>query len=118
MDQTNSKHTVQGNQLIIDGSVIPFKFSIAQVIEVENMLVVRLEVPVKVTYNENVFGVIIAEKKIKWQIEKWKYNAKMESCPFVGINLVDDQLILSNWCDTYLVVEPQTGKVLKDGYTK
>lgn len=118
MNQTNSKYTVKGNQLIIEDAVIPFDFPIAQIIEMSDMLIVRLDKPIDVVYNENVFGVSIAEKKIKWQIEKREYNAKRASCPFVEIRILENQLILHNWCDTYLVVEPQTGKILEEGYSK
>lgn len=118
MNQTNNTYTLQGNQLIIGDTAITFDFPIAQVIEMKGMFIVRLDNPINAVYNENVFGVSTTEKKIKWQIEKREYNAKLASCPFVWINFLDDQLILNNWCDTYLVVEPQTGKILKEGYTK
>ena len=117
MDQT-SRHIVEGNQLIIEDVAMSFDFPIAKVIEMEGMLIVRLDKPINVVYNENVFGVSIAEKKIKWQIEKRSYDPHMKSCPFTEIRIFENQLVLYNWCDTYFVVEPQTGKILKEGWSK
>jgi hypothetical protein len=118
MDQNDSKCTIRGNQLLIGNSIITFDFPIVQVIEVTGMLVLRLEVPVKVIYNENVFGVSVVEKKVKWRIAKKTYKPNLKSCPFVGIKLLEGQLILYNWCDTYFVLDPLTGEILKEGWTK
>jgi hypothetical protein len=116
MDQSNSKYTVHGKQLIIDDSEIPFDFPIAQVIEVEGMLIVRLEIPVTVIYNENVFGVGVAEKKVKWQIEKKKYSN--EQCSFTYIRIFKNELELINWCSVYFIVDPLTGNILREGWSK
>src|SRR5207237_9835952 len=88
MKQTNNNYFVKSNQLLIGDAAITFDFPIAQLIEVEGMLVVRLDNPINVVFNENVFGVNIAEKKIKWQIEKREYNVKTASCPFVWIRIL------------------------------
>jgi hypothetical protein len=116
MNQINAKYTVKGNQLIIEDAVIPFDFPIAQVIEVEGILIVRLEPPVTVIYNENVFGVSIAEKRVKWQIEKKKYSN--EQCSFTYIQILENELQLINWCSVYFIVGPLTGEILRDGWTK
>jgi hypothetical protein len=118
MNQVGNRYSIKENRVMVGDNEMPFNFSIEQAIEVEDMLIVRLEIPITKVYNENVFGISLAEKKIKWQIEKREYNVKRASCPFVWIRTLDDQLILNNWCDTYLVVEPQTGKILEEGYSK
>jgi len=118
MDQSNNKYTIQGNHLIIGDNTIPFDFPIAQVIEIEGMLILRLDKPIDVVYNENVFAVSIAERKVKWQIEKKSYDPHVKSCPFTEIRIFENQLVLYNWCDTYFVVDPQTGKILKEGWSK
>lgn len=113
MDQDNSKYMAQGNQLVIGDSIIPFDFPIAQVIETEGMLIVRLEKPFRTIYNENVFGVNLAEKKVKWQIAKLKYTTGQVDCPFIDILIFEGKLRLNNWCSIYLIVDPLTGEVLE-----
>lgn len=113
MNQSNSKYTVHGKQLIIDDSGIPFDFPIAQVVEMSDMLVVRLEKPFKTIYNENVFGVSFAERKIKWQIAKLKYTTGEGDCPFIHISIFEGKLRLNNWCSIYLIVDPLTGEILE-----
>jgi hypothetical protein len=118
MNQINTKYAVKDNQLTIEDTLIPFDFPIAQVIEVEGMLIIRLEIPVTVIYNENVFGVSVAEKKIRWQIEKRNYDPHMKSCPFIEIRIFEGELRLNNWCSVYFIVDPLTGEILKDGWTR
>ena len=114
---------IQKNRLIIDDiSEIIFDFPIRESIEIGDMLIVYISFYDKITPpEENVFGVNLSERKIKWQIEKRKYPtggySKMR-CPFVGIKLIDKELWLYNWCDTRLKVDPLTGKVLEQQETR
>jgi|GEM_PF-3348868 len=116
MDQSNNRYTIEGNQLKIGDSVLEFKFPIVQSLEISGMLILRLEVPIKTIYNENVFGVSMVEKKIKWQIDKRRYSN--ENCPFTYISLFNDELTLINWCSIYFTVSPLTGAILKEGFSK
>jgi hypothetical protein len=75
------------------------------------MLIIRLESPRDVVFNENVFGVNLEEKKIKWQIANLRYDTGVD-CPFVGVKFSDGQLYINNWCDIYLIVDPLTGEIL------
>lgn len=115
MDQS-SRYTVKGNQVIIEDVAMPFDFPIAKVIEMEGILIVRLDKPINVVYNENVFGVSIAEKKVKWQIEKRKYSH--EQCSFTYIRIFKNELELINWCSVYFIVDPLTGNILREGWSK
>lgn len=113
MGQINNRYTVKGNQLVIEGTVITFDFPIVQVVEMFNMLIVRLEKPFRTIYNENVFGVSLAEKKVKWQIVKLKYITGEADCPFIDILIFEGKLRLNNWCSIYLIVDPLTGDILE-----
>ena len=77
MKQENSKYHIQENKLIIGDSEIIFDFPIKDSIEIGDMLIVYLDLYDKVIpLDENVFGVSLAERKIKWQIEKRKIIKK------------------------------------------
>jgi hypothetical protein len=112
MNQT-SRYIVKGNQLIIEETAITFDFPIVQVVEVSDMLVIRLEKPFRVIYNENIFGVNLDEKKVKWQIAKLKYSTGESDCPFIDILIFEGKLRLNNWCSIYLIVDPRTGEILE-----
>jgi hypothetical protein len=113
MSQHNGLYTARGNQLLIEEAVITFDFPIVQVVEVSGMLIVRIEKPFRTIYNENVFGVSLAEKKVKWQIAKLKYSTGEVDCPFIDILIFEGRLRLNNWCSIFLIVDPFTGEILE-----
>lgn len=112
MNQSNNGYSKNGNILTIDDVEIPFKYEINNVLEVANMLIVFLKSPRETVFNENVFGVSLPDKKIKWQIAKLRYETGVD-CPFVDGKYYDGQLYLHNWCDIYLIVDPLTGEILE-----
>jgi len=113
MKETDKRYTIKWNQLLIGDTVITFDFPIVQVVEMSGMLVVRLEQPFRTIYNENVFAVSLAERKVKWQIAKLKYTTGEGDCPFIYISIFEDRLRLNNWCSIYLIVNPLTGEILE-----
>jgi hypothetical protein len=111
-----NEYSIQGNKAVIGNSELVFDFPIADSLEIEGMLIVLLSIPVDVQYNENVFGVSIVDKKVKWQISKKQYiPAYKQQCPFVSIVSYEGKLRLNNWCSVYFIVDPLTGKILKEG---
>jgi hypothetical protein len=119
MSEKADKYLIQGNKLIIGSKEIDFNFPIDSCIEIEDMLIMLLSIPVNTQYNENVFGVSVSSKEIKWQIEKRRYiPAYKQQCPFVSIVVNQGELRLNNWCSVYFIVDPSTGKILKEGETR
>ena len=104
----NNKYYIEQNELIIDNNRIIFDFPINEVIEIGDMLIVYLDLYNEVIpLEENVFGVSLLEKEIKWQIGKRKYptGGRLKArCPFVGISFKDNKLRLYNWCSTILIM--------------
>jgi hypothetical protein len=120
MSQIENKYRVKDNKLIVGDCLILFDFPIKDVVEISEMLIVRVESPMGKIYNENVFGVSLSEKKIKWQIEKRskKYPGLAKDCPFIEVFVSENKLRLNNWCSHYLIVDPLTRKVLGEGETR
>ena len=117
----NKRYRIEGNSLYIDDVRIPFEFLIEDHVEIKNMLIILLSIPVNLKYNENVFGVSLLERKVKWQIGEGKFaNEKYSNlhCKYNSVTINGERLILNNWCDTYLVVDPITGKILEKGETR
>jgi len=64
MNKVSDRYSIRENILAVGDTEIVFDFPIVQVVEMSGRLVVRLEKPFKTIYNENIFGVSLAEKKI------------------------------------------------------
>jgi hypothetical protein len=112
------QYSINGNILIVGNVTHSFQFSIDSYLEIEGMVVVLLEIPPKVRYNENVFGVSLLDNHV-WQITKIEhYPDYKQMCPFVGLGLKDGNLRLNNWCDKYFIVDPWTGKILEEGISR
>ena len=113
----SDKYIVQINKLIIFNTEIIFDFPIKEVIQIEDMLIVYLDLDdMVISLEENIFGVSLSKKEIQWQVEKRNFPKggylKMH-CPFTGISYSSNKLYLYNWCSTYLIVDPTSGKVLE-----
>jgi hypothetical protein len=118
MGNISNRYTISNNVLRIGAIRHSFKFPIEDWLETEDMVIVLLDVPLKVQYNENVFGVGLVDNRI-WQIEKKQYPPGYRNqCPFVSIVIYEGQLRLNNWCSKYLIVEPLTGKIIEEGDSK
>lgn len=111
--------TIEGINLIISthDSVknVQFPFEVKQVESFETVLIVRLKIPVGTTFNENIFGVS-SDGKILWQIKKMKYV--YNDSPFTGMVRAGSNIKLCNWDGTDLIVNPETGEIIQEGYSK
>jgi hypothetical protein len=110
------KVEVKSGILNINNKIVTFKFEVAQFIQLDKLIIVRLKVPVDIIFNENVFG-LNEEAKIIWQIEHKDFIHK--NSPYTNIRLLDNgQIRLSNWDGTQLIVEPLTGDIIKEDWVK
>ena len=116
MNQSNGRYILSEREVKIEDSVIMFDYPIIEFVEVSDMLIVRLEKPLNIIYNENVFGISLREKKVKWRIAKRDYI--LNDCPFIKIRMFEGQLVLINWCSFYLYANPLNGEILEEGFTK
>lgn len=83
--------------------------------EINDIVIVRLDIPLGVIFNENVYAVT-ADGKILWQITKMSHV--YEDCPYANMLVKEGNIELYNWDGTILLVEPATGEILEKGYTK
>jgi hypothetical protein len=116
MIRISNKYSIQEHKLIFEDSEIIFDFLIGDCLEIGDMLIVLLAIPVDRQYNENVLGVNLIDKQIKWQISKQQYiPAYNQQCPFVSIRIFQGEVRLNNWCSVYFIVDPITGTILRKG---
>jgi hypothetical protein len=117
----NSTFKIEKNKIIFSDTEIEFEFEIDYCITMGDKLIVLLTIPISIKYNENVYCVSLSQKKVLWQIAKRKY--KMEPytsihCKYNGIATYDNKLRLNNWCDAFIIVDPENGNVLDEGTSR
>jgi len=114
MSEDLMQYIIKKNTLIVGNVTHSFQFPIDSYLEIEGMLIVLLDIPPQVQYNENVFGVSLVDNHI-WQIAKTEHHpVYKQMCPFVGIGLQEGNIRLNNWCNKYYIVDPWTGKILEE----
>jgi hypothetical protein len=112
-------YRIEGNKLITSkGEPITFEHTIKQSLLVNDTIVVVLETPPKIVYDRNVFA-FNTNGDFLWQIGAAEFFYKGKDCPYVGATANEQgQITLSNWCDTAVVVDLITGKILSKYNTK
>ena len=109
----------KNNKLIIsidsDKKLVEFKYEIKIIQKFDDCIIVMIEPPMKVIFNENVFGVSY-DGKILWQIEAVKHVHK--DSPYTWIGHKNDLLEIYNWDGSLYLVNPKTGKVLNEKFIK
>ena len=114
--QEVTEHTVTGKKIIFhDGKVVDFEFPIAKTVACGECLVVLLDVPIGMKFNENVSG-IDCNGRVLWQIEKKKYV--YEDSPYTEISQKEGNIVLYNWDGLEIVVDPKTGRIVEEKYGK
>lgn len=116
----NIKYHVNENLITVvrvDGSEtsVGTNWPIAEVIMVGEIIVVRTSPPLGSCDNENVFAVN-ADGEMVWTVPTRKYI--YPDSPFVGIVAFENNVKLLNWDGTELIVDPQSGRILKEAYGK
>lgn len=94
-----------------DGVNISFTNRIIQHLQSDNILIVLIGYKsADKDVNENVFGISLKEKNVKWQIK----NQTENDCPFNYIDITKTgEIALRNWCPYAMIINPQTGEVLR-----
>lgn len=97
---------------ISESATLEFDYSISEVVELSDMLIVLLEVPATESMMENVFGVSKAGH-IVWQIEPRPDLMADPVNRYTEISAPNEgRVMLGNWCGIGVEIDPHTGKVI------
>ena len=111
-----TSYRVKKNRIEFDArSTLRFKYPIAELIEFDDVIVVRLEIPARAKYNENVFG-ISENGDLLWQVPSLPRLAK--NAPYIGIGRDGDFARLNNWDGMVYWLAPKSGTVVKEIFGK
>ncbi len=114
--EPTDKYSYEGCLLQLKGRrQLQFDYPIGEVLEFGEVIVVRLEVPVGTVYNENVFGVS-CDGKVVWQVEKREW-VRRES-PYTGLSRKEKMVCLYNYEGFLVCLDPFTGQVIKEEFTR
>lgn len=113
---TSPDYRVLGKSLEVAGKAcVEFDHPVSDVVRVNDVLVVALDVMARAIYPRNVFGVSITGQ-ILWQIPDLQPNEG--DSPYVGLVALSDSVLANRWDDFHVWLEPLTGKVLKQEWSR
>ena len=113
-------YIVNGNVITFEnGYSVDFEHPIKETLDVGKVVIITVRPSSGIIYNHNVFTFSLTGDFL-WRIGDVKlYYWGSNNCPYIGAELNDEQeLILFNWCDTAVVVNHETGEVLRTWQTK
>jgi len=107
------------NITLSNGYSLDFEYPIKKVLQVGCTVIILIEPPASIIYNHNVFAFSITGDFL-WRIGDVKfYYWSSGNCPYIGLIVNNDgDLLLFNWCDTAVIVNPLTGEVVRTYQTK
>jgi hypothetical protein len=111
-------HRVVDNSLFVSSNgsgetEVQFAWPIAEVLDFDDVLVVRVDPEPGSKDNENIFGVD-AIGAIIWKVPARKYI--YDDSPYTGAMKAGKDIKLFNWDGTELLVNPSTGGVVQETY--
>jgi outer membrane protein assembly factor BamB len=116
MSAPADRFKVEDGKVVFDsGKVGSFNYEVAEALGFETAVVARLEVPVGVVLNENVYG-LDYEGRMLWQVPVRKHV--YTDSPYTKITRSGDAVVLSNWDGLELTLDPETGRVLGESHGK
>ena len=105
----NDPYTTRGSEIhFSNAAIVTFPYPIAESLLFDDVLVVRLKIPLDTIYNENVFGIHLSGT-ILWQISPC--YPKTEDGRFGGLHRDRDLVAVSNYRGLLLYLNPRTGEV-------
>jgi hypothetical protein len=107
---------IDKHQLVFpDGNITKFPHPVSEMREFPDVYVVLVEAPIGEKFNENAYGVD-GKGQILWRVAEVKHVR--EDSPYTGIGEKDGAALLHNWDGYTLAVDPKTGKILREQFTK
>ena len=106
-------YNVSGNTLAFANKTdVDFEYPILKILEVDDLLIVVLDIPNTKDDNRNVFAFGITGDYL-WQIKNVELYYIGNWCPYIDVSInKENEVVLFNWCDTAVVINPQDGEVL------
>ncbi len=113
-----SHYEIQEKVLIVNGNKVIFPYKIDNVKVCNGLFIVLLDIPIGVTYLNNVFAVDQCGC-ITWQIQDPQELSIKGNIEYVGIRITENnQIIATNYSGITYTIHPTNGKIVDRGITK
>lgn len=114
----NDNFIIKENKIIFEaGKTIEFNFPIHDSIATVDKIIVLLDIPDKVNYNQNIFAVGF-DSNIVWQVDNSKDLDFIGYCPYTGLHRDGVDIVGYNWCGFRVTIDIDTGKINDILFTK
>lgn len=118
-------YTINLNNITLaNGYSLDFQYPIKEAVNIEDVIILVLDPQTEIRYNQNVFA-IDRFGDFLWRIREnlllggGSYGNGENDCPYMGVIInQQNELVLFNWCDTAVIVNPRTGEVIRKYQTK
>lgn len=112
-----SKHKIKytSNYIYIKNHKIELPYPVRQIVEIDNLFVIRVEPPINQNFNRNIYC-FSNEPELIWVIEEDKFDG--EENPYVSIFVEDGKLIAGCWKGMDYIVSLETGQISPYKFTK
>lgn len=108
---------VESGYLYIGGDRIDLPCTVGDVIDYGGLIIVRVEPPVGVVLNRNVFA-FTKEGRLLWQIEESPHGTEVDK-PYFGIFLDEkNRLVAGNWNGVDYLVDCGDGNITTKAFNK
>ncbi len=111
-------YSIEGKKVSLsNGNVASFAYEVADALDFPDaqIVAVRLKIPTKAEFNENVFG-LDYNGVIRWKIPETRHV--YADSPYVGMRRSGSRLEADNWDGLVLTLDPKTGTILDQTYQK
>lgn len=109
---------ISGRKIVFEGgNAVEFDFPIRKTLMFNKSIIVLLDVFRDTGYNQNIFAVNF-KGNVTWQVEG-SLDADMAGfCPFISVEVSNQELLCFNRCGFRLTINPATGQVTSQVFDK
>jgi hypothetical protein len=99
--------------IFANGECVDFEYPVKETVQIDNVIIVITNPPNDKAHYQNVFA-FKTSGDFLWRINDVSLFYDGPSCAWVGAEInKDGELVLFNWCDTAVIVNPITGEVVR-----
>lgn len=109
-------YSIRGKTLELrSGKKAEFQYRIHDAVEIDDVTIVCLEVPLNRRLNENVYA-LDGQGNLLWQVKPM--NHVPENSPFIGVERAGQLARLFNWDGKVYDINPKTGDIVSSYWGK
>jgi hypothetical protein len=112
-----NNYSTEGNTVIIGGNRVGFLYPVATVIPINNIFVVRLDVPIGEIFDRNVYGISNAGK-ILWQIAASGRKGKVDKCYVSLVDNANGGVVVSDFWGFDYSLNMNSGEVTSKAFNR